>query len=49
METETKKTRYSDSELQEFKEIILKKLNKAKSDLKMLTEAYINNKRTWYK
>jgi DnaK suppressor protein len=43
METETKKTRYSDSELQEFKEIILKKLNKAKSDLKMLTEAYINN------
>jgi len=43
METEAKKTRYSDSELQEFKEIILKKLEKAKSDLKMLTEAYINN------
>lgn len=43
METGTKKTRYSDSELQEFKEIIVKKLEKAKSDLKMLTEAYINN------
>jgi RNA polymerase-binding transcription factor DksA len=43
METETKKTRYSDSELQEFKEIILKKLDKARIDLKMLTEAYINN------
>jgi RNA polymerase-binding transcription factor DksA len=43
METETKKTRYSDSELQEFKDIILKKLEKAKHDLKMLTEAYINN------
>lgn len=43
METQTKKTRYSDSELQEFKEIILKKLAKAREDLKMLTEAYINN------
>lgn len=43
METEAKKTRYSDSELQEFKEIILKKLDKARIDLKMLTEAYINN------
>lgn len=43
METQVKKTRYSDSELQEFKEIILKKLGKAKHDLQMLTEAYINN------
>jgi RNA polymerase-binding transcription factor DksA len=43
METQAKKTRYSDSELQEFKEIILKKLGKAKHDLQMLTEAYINN------
>lgn len=43
METQATKTRYSDSELQEFKEIILKKLGKAKDDLKMLTEAYINN------
>ncbi|NOR87412.1 MAG: TraR/DksA family transcriptional regulator [Bacteroidales bacterium] len=43
METQTKKSRYSDSELQEFKEIIDKKIEKAQSDLKMLTEAYINN------
>lgn len=43
METQVKKTRYSDSELQEFKEIIQKKLEKAKHDLEMLTEAYINN------
>lgn len=38
-----KKTRYSDEELQEFREIILEKLAKAKSDLKMLTDAYTNN------
>ncbi len=43
MDTETKKSRYSDNELQEFKEIIQGKVDKAKSDLKMLTEAYINN------
>lgn len=43
MDTETKKTRYSDSELEEFKEIIQAKVDKAKADLKMLTEAYINN------
>ncbi|NPD44008.1 MULTISPECIES: TraR/DksA C4-type zinc finger protein [unclassified Lentimicrobium] len=43
MDTETKKSRYSDSELQEFKEIIQGKVAKAKADLKMLTEAYINN------
>jgi RNA polymerase-binding transcription factor DksA len=40
---ERKKTRYSDEELQEFREIILEKLAKAKSDLKMLTDAYTNN------
>jgi len=40
---ERKKTRYSDEELQEFKEIILGKLVKAKSDLKMLIDAYTNN------
>ena len=39
---EIKKTRYSDEELQEFKELILQKLEKARSDLKMLTEAYTN-------
>jgi RNA polymerase-binding transcription factor DksA len=36
------KTRYTDEELEEFKEIILKKLEKAREDLKMLTEAYTN-------
>jgi RNA polymerase-binding transcription factor DksA len=36
------KTRYSKEELQEFKEIILQKLEKAKKDLKLLTEAYTN-------
>ncbi|MHC1706845.1 MAG: TraR/DksA family transcriptional regulator [Bacteroidales bacterium] len=37
------KTRYSDEELEEFKVIIIEKLEKAKEDLKMLTEAYTNN------
>ncbi len=37
-----KKNRYTDKELQEFKEIILKKLEKAIRDLKMLTDAYTN-------
>lgn len=41
--TETKKTRYSDEELAEFKQIILDKLAKAKEDLALLTEAYSNN------
>ena len=43
MENEKTKTRYSDIELQEFKDIILNKVSKAKNDLEMLTEAYINN------
>lgn len=37
------KTRYSDEELEEFKIIIIEKLDKAKEDLKMLTDAYTNN------
>ncbi len=41
--SETKKTRYSKEELQEFKDLILKKLDKARIDLKMLTDAYTNN------
>jgi len=41
--TETNKTRYSDEELEEFKTIILKKLEKAKNDLALLTEAYTNS------
>ena len=40
--TEEKKTRYSDEELAEFKEIIDKKLEKARNDLALLTEAYTN-------
>ncbi|MBK9291780.1 MAG: TraR/DksA C4-type zinc finger protein [Bacteroidetes bacterium] len=38
-QAEVNKTRYSDEELEEFKEIILKKLEKARADLKLLTEA----------
>lgn len=37
------KTRYSDQELEEFKQIILDKLAKAKADLESLREAYTNN------
>jgi DnaK suppressor protein len=37
---EKAKTCYSDEELEEFKEIILKKLEKANNDLKLLTESY---------
>ncbi len=37
---ETKKTRYSDVELEEFYSIITEKLEKARDDLKMLTDAY---------
>lgn len=40
---DTQKTRYSDEELQEFRQIILDKLGKAKEDLELLTEAYSNN------
>ena len=40
METKKEKTRYSDEELQEFKAIIMKKLEEARAGLKILTEAY---------
>jgi DnaK suppressor protein len=40
METKREKTRFSDEELQEFKDIILKKLEEAREGLKLLTEAY---------
>jgi len=40
METKKEKTRYSDEELQEFREIILRKLEEAREGLKILTEAY---------
>lgn len=36
------KTKYSEAELEEFKEIILRKLEEARRDLKLLTEAYTN-------
>ncbi len=36
------KTRFTEEELEEFREIILKKLEKAHRDLKLLTEAYTN-------
>ena len=36
------KIRYSDSDLQEFKEIILKKIEKAEEDLKLLQVFYKN-------
>ncbi len=41
-EAELKKTRYSDEELEEFRQIIVNKLDKARSDLKLLTEALSN-------
>jgi DnaK suppressor protein len=37
---ETVKNRYSDEELEEFRQIILSKLEKAHNDLKLLTESY---------
>ena len=40
METKREKTRYSDEELKEFREIIEKKLKEARAGLELLTEAY---------
>ena len=37
---ERTKNRYSDEELEEFRQIILNKLEKARNDLKLLTESY---------
>lgn len=39
-EATTPKNRYSDEELEEFRQIILEKLEKAQHDLKLLQEAY---------
>ena len=39
-EATSKKTRYSDEELEEFRLIIIDKLEKAEHDLKLLQEAY---------
>jgi len=40
---ETLKKRYSDEELEEFRQIILEKLEKAREDLQLLTEAFTNH------
>ncbi|MDP1623000.1 MAG: TraR/DksA C4-type zinc finger protein [Bacteroidales bacterium] len=40
--TQMEKNRYSDDELEEFKGIIKKKIEKAHHDLKLLTESYTN-------
>ena len=37
---EKEKSRYTDEELEEFRQIILEKLEKARNDLKLLTESY---------
>ena len=42
-ETPREKTRYSDEELQEFKELILAKIAKAEKDLEMLQQAVAGN------
>lgn len=36
-------TRYSDADLAEFKEIILKKISKAQADLDLIKSAYMND------
>ncbi|MDA8564642.1 TraR/DksA family transcriptional regulator [Schleiferiaceae bacterium] len=41
---EENKTKYSDAELAEFKEIILKKIEKAEQDLDLLREQFANDK-----
>ena len=41
---EQNKVRYSDEELQEFRKIIEDKIKKAEYDLKLLKEAFVNDK-----
>lgn len=41
-EEQAAKNKYSDAELEEFREIIMQKLEEARRDLKLLTEAYTN-------
>lgn len=38
------KTRYSDEELEEFRQLILSKITKAEKDLKVIKESFINDK-----
>lgn len=37
------KVRYSDAELEEFKQLILEKIDKAESDLNLLKESFVND------
>ncbi|SEH64021.1 RNA polymerase-binding transcription factor DksA [Paenimyroides aquimaris] len=43
MEKENVQVRYSDADLAEFKEIILKKIEKAQADLELIKSAYMND------
>ncbi len=40
---ENELVKYSDADLAEFKEVILKKLDKAKNDLELIKSAYMND------
>ena len=41
------KLRYSDADLAEFKEILLKKIEKAQADLDLIRSAYMNDLNTF--
>ncbi|MBA5792204.1 TraR/DksA family transcriptional regulator [Flavobacterium sp. xlx-214] len=43
MEKENVQVRYSDADLAEFKELILKKIEKAQADLDLIKSAYMND------
>lgn len=43
METNEKKERYSDAELEEFKALILEKIAKAERDLEIIRGTYLNH------
>ena len=43
MEKENVQVRYSDADLAEFKQIILKKIEKAQADLDLIKSAYMND------
>jgi len=42
MSTTDERTRYSDAELEEFRQIILEKLQKAERDLELIKETFMN-------
>ncbi len=39
----TKKSRYTDKELEKFRKVITTKINQAKQDLELLKSAYMND------